>query len=255
MQSIEKMGPEKSIIIYLNHSFQEKMKEGKNLSQIAKKMGYASPSLISMVLRGKRKPSLDFIQRFCEEFELDTFEREKLISYLGRKLPSPKKNKPHRIEFTGEDLEERVEFLSLLNLLSLSSIEYPIEVLVKKLNLSIEEDKIKKLRTIFSIRGFLRKKGTLFSFEKTKGSLKALKQQKHFIDMALSEQRIENVMNNFFGHEQLLIRESEKQKAQRELDNFLEYFVSKYHHYNEEDVSPHHLSQINIQFFDIAKNI
>jgi len=255
VQTIDPIAKEKSLVIYLKKSFANKMKDKGNLSQIAKNMGYRSPSLVSMIINGKRKPSLDFIQRFSKEFELDAFEKEDLISHLSTTSKFQNTMKLQKISFTNEELEQKADFLTLLNTISLSKIELPLDSLRKKLNLQIKDDDIKRLKTLFSINGYLRKKGSLFSFHKTNDSLKALKLQVSFIELALTNLKPENILKNVFGQEQVLIKEEEVDKAKKELDNFLKYFVSKYHSYDEEDFGPNELYQLNLQFFSLAENL
>lgn len=58
-----------------------------NLSRVAKNLGYASPSVLSMVINGKRAPSEEFCDALVQSWNLSLKEREyfRLLVQLDRK--------------------------------------------------------------------------------------------------------------------------------------------------------------------------
>lgn len=85
------------------------------LADLAKKLGYNSPSLLSMMAKGKRLPSIDFLELLFDEWKIENNQREIIRLKLDIEKKT-KKNKPtiNLIEkLTRLDKKSQFKFIDL----------------------------------------------------------------------------------------------------------------------------------------------
>lgn len=161
------------------HKLEKQNSEGSPLVNWAKRLGFNSPSSLSMVLKGQRLPSKDLVNALIFDLKLNPEEKtyfellirlEKLkrkkqdISIVLRELSKFNKNNKHAISLNEFEYISDWQFLALKQLVRTQEFEEDYEWISKKLKGKITPAKARKSVQKLLELGILsrRKNGALF---------------------------------------------------------------------------------------------
>ncbi len=102
METLTTAEPIKAIIT-------KRVSQGETLSSLAQKLGYTSPSILSMILGGKRIPLSQFTLRLCKALELSTDE---VLSLLATDPTDKSQLKLLDPPFSGVERKELFKYLN-----------------------------------------------------------------------------------------------------------------------------------------------
>jgi len=205
-----------------------------SMNEVAHDLGYKKSSLISMIISGKRKPSVDFIHRFSEYFNLSISEKSDLES----KLWGTENNQGIKTIFLDTALCQRLthwSFLLILNLMALKGTSPD----TKKMAIDLNEDEefikqiIKDILVLKVLKpnesGRLEPKA-VYKLSPNCDTLKRNKIETNFIKLALSKLNKQSINDHFLAGEIINIEESRIEEARKEVSDFLLGFQKKYYH-------------------------
>jgi len=246
------------------------------LNELAKKLGYNSPSLLSMIATGKRLPSSEILENLFNEWKIDSGLRE----IIRLRLEIEKKAKKQRP--TGNLVEKlaRLDKKSVFKTIDLDTFTIIKEwhhIVLQQLisSSSFFEDPIllsQRLRKkvtpaqIIKALSTLEKAG-LVSRDQSTGKLSLsnseTKETTHeipseairehhrgMISRALEALEEQNVEDRHFNSLTLKFHHSKKAEAKNAILNFIREFNQNY-----SDDSSDNIHQLNIQFFEHTKDV
>lgn len=219
-----------------------------SMNEVANDLGYKKSSLISMIISGKRKPSMDFIHRFSEYFNLSISEKNDLES----KLWGIDKDKGLKQVYLETGLCQGLThwlFLFILNLMSTKGTCPDTFALAKEFN---EDEKLlKKIVKDIHVLKILKpdESGRLgpkaiFKISPHSDLLKRKKIEVDFIKLVLKKVNGQKVDDHFIAGEMVNIDESRVEEAQKEVSDFLLSFQKKYYY-----SGPGVMHRLNAQLF------
>jgi transcriptional regulator with XRE-family HTH domain len=222
---------------FINETLKKRAAVLGSMSEVAQSLGYKNSSLLSMIISGKRRPSVDFIQRFSDHFNLSIAEKNDLEEKLWGNHLDKKEEGLEEIYLDANLCQGLTQwsFLYILNLLSLKGT--PVDTKDLAEHLDCEEDAVKKtIKDILVLRllrqdesGRLGPKA-IFKLSPKSDSFKKDMVESDFISLALRKLRNTRVRDFFMGGEIINIEESRLEEAQKELRDFMTSFQKKYYH-------------------------
>ena len=237
---------------FINETLKKRAIALGSMSEVALSLGYKNSSLLSMIISGKRKPSVDFVQRFSDHFNLSIAEKNDLEDKLwGNHL-----NKTQGLNTIKLDANlckglTQWSFLYILNLMALKGTNLNAQEVAAHLEKD-EESVMKTIKDILVLRilkhdesGRLGPKA-IFKLSETSDRFKLEMVEGDFITLALNKLKNTRFNDYFMKGEMINIEESRNEEAKKELKDFLTSFQKKYYH-SEMGV----MQRLNIQLFSL----
>lgn len=248
----------------------------KNLNSWSRRLGYKSPSSLSMVLSGERFPSEEMIERICADFALSGREKRyfKLLVDLAKAEKKNKDTAKILADIKSSTTEKNSYPIDLKEFSTISDWYY---VAIKQLisTKSFIEDEIwihRRLRkkvTPGQIRAALNNLQELGIVKRnSRGRLEVVKaglittndipssaiKQHHMgmleqAAMALTEQTVDDRQNNSTT---MKIDKDKLPEAKKFIFDFIKEFAGKF---STTDENLENIYQLNVQFFELTKEV
>ena len=245
-----------------------------NLAAWANRLGYKSPSSLTMVLKGQRTPSFDMVRSICEDLKMNSKEKQ-YFELLVQLEKAQKKNKdPKEILYkisclTSDknsislDLKEfsaisEWYFLTIKQLISTPGFIEDEDWIYKKLRKKVTPSQIKnalsimlEMKTIGRDQNgklIVLKEGLLTTNDVPSSAIK----RHHFgmINRALEAINEQDVSERQVTSLTMKIKEEDKLEAKKFIFEFIKDFNEKFSTTDADD-----LFQLNMQFFKHTKEI
>jgi len=246
----------------------------KSLSEVALELGYNTPSILSMILKGKRVPSRKFIDRFCEVYKLNSTESELLWLLI----------EAHKLKIKGKDPQvilERIEclcpsqetnlldlkwfkkisgwhYMAIKNLINTPDFIEDDHLIAKQLKDRVTPRQVREAIELLLELGVLARveNGRLAVSSEPWRTPKGINSSairnfhKGMIEQALYSLTHEKQDRRHISGLTLQFDNTRKEEAVSDIMLFLSNFNQKYH----KDDSKH-IGQLNIQFFKLNKDL
>lgn len=225
-----------------------------SMSEVAQSLGYKNSSLLSMIISGKRKPSVDFIHRFSRHFNLSIAEKNDLEAKLwGDDQTQERAKNLRRIYLDPSQCSGLTHwsFLFILNIMAIKGTIPDTKEMVRLIYRDRDRDRdkdkdkesdkneetIKKVVKDILVLKFLKpdESGRLgpkgiFKISPDCDPLKEDILERQFIQLALEKMRDHKKQDRYVGGEMVNIEESRLEEARKEVSDFLLSFQKKYYH-------------------------
>ncbi len=244
-----------------------------NLKKWANRLGYKSPSSLTMVLKGSRLPSYEMIRAFVKDLNLNNRERKyfELLVEL-EKLQAKGKDTEHILDQISHVTQNSGKFqlemktfstisewyyLAIKQLISTPGFVDDVEWIYKKLRKKATPAQIKlalknleELKIIARVDNKLRvlKPGLITTNDVPSSAIK----RHHFgmIERALESIEEQSVENRQINSLTMKVEKNKLPEAKKFIFDFLKEFNERYSSDNSDD-----LYQLNVQLFEHTKDV
>jgi uncharacterized protein (TIGR02147 family) len=245
------------------------------LNDLSKKLGYNSPSLLSMISKGKRLPSNEILEMLFDMWKIDNSQRE-IIRLRLEIEKKTKKNKPtiklveklskldKKSQFKPIDLDtfnsiKEWHNLVLQMMVSTPDFKEDYTLISHQLRRKVTPAQVRKgFETLVKVGMLKRNPKTGELEEKTDGSKETThdipseairEHHKGMISRALDSVDEQSVEERHLNSLTLKFDQKKKAEAKAAILNFVKEFNSQFYDDNSNDIH-----QLNIQFFEHTNN-
>ncbi len=262
---------------FINHYLRPNGKFGYGktpLKQVATDLGYNTPSILSMILKGKRLPSRSFIDTFSQYFNLSSTEKEiftllvehERLKGKGRDTSdifqrlqklSPEQN-TDLLDVKWFKKVSGWHYTAIKNLIKTPFFIEDYDLIAKQLKGNVTPSQVKEAIEVLlelevlkrDTSGQLKVIASAWRTPKGVSSTSLRTYHKGMIEQALFALKNENADRRYISGLTFQFDSSKKDEAVADIIQFLNDFNNKYFDENSKNIS-----QLNIQFFKLNKEL
>jgi uncharacterized protein (TIGR02147 family) len=247
---------------------------GNNLKSWALRLGYKSPSSLTMVMRGQRLPSFDMITALVQDLDMNSRERKYFellvkLEKFRRKKKDPQEimeqlaklntdQSKHSVGLKEFSMISEWYFLAIKQLIETPNFVEDEDWIYKKLRKKVTPSQIRNALANLAELGITGRDEEGRLIVQTKGLItsndvpsSAIKRHHYgMINRALEAIDEQDVSERQVNSVTMKIREKDLEDAKKSIFDFIKEFNNKYAVDDADDIS-----QLNIQFFKHTKNL